>query len=143
MPFGPVRRRPASAQSVARNARPCATPAAVASASLRSCAYPIAVLDHDADPGRPTTPNVGRNATVPPGPSSIHGVALISTPAMAAATAWVVEASGGDALPAGRLSVQLGHNTDDLPKNLNTMVAEERIGAAVMRPSCRTKLTLS
>ena len=52
-----------------------------------------------------------------PGPSSLHGVPLISTPATAAATAWVIEASGVTIFRRGPLSVQVGTNADDLAHN--------------------------
>ena len=78
-----------------------------------------------------------------PGPSTIHGVPLVSTAATAAATAWVVEASGVTIFRRGPLTVEIGTNTDDWVKNLRTMRAEERVGAAVTRPSSLTKLTLS
>lgn len=78
-----------------------------------------------------------------PGPSSLHGVPLISTPATAAATAWVIEASGVTIFRRGPLSVQVGTNADDLARNTATTVAEERVGTAVTRPSWLTKLTLS
>ena len=71
------------------------------------------------------------------GPSSLHGVPLISTPATAAAMAWVIEASGVTIFRRGPLTVQVGHNADDLAHNTATMVAEERVGTAVMRPSAR------
>ena len=78
-----------------------------------------------------------------PGPSSIHGVPLISTAATAPGTAWVIEATGVTIFRRGPLSVEVGSNTDDWAKNLRTMRAEERVGAAVRRPSSLTKLTLT
>jgi hypothetical protein len=55
----------------------------------------------------------------------------------------VIEASGVTIFRRGPLSVQVGTNADDLARNTATMVAEERVGAAVTRPSSLTKLTLS
>ena len=78
-----------------------------------------------------------------PGPSSIHGVPIVSTAATAAATAWVVEASGVTIFRRGPLVVDFGVNADDFSKNLTTARAEERMGTAVTRPSSLTKLTLS
>jgi HK97 family phage major capsid protein len=78
-----------------------------------------------------------------PGPSSIHGVPLISTPATAAATAWVIEASGVTIFRRGGLTVEIGTDAEDWSKNLRTMIGELRVGATVTRPSCQTKLTLS
>ena len=78
-----------------------------------------------------------------PGPSSIHGVPLISTAATAPGTTWVIEATGVTIFRRGPLSVEVGSNTDDWAKNLRTMRAEERVGAAVTRPSSLTKLTLT
>ena len=59
--------------------------------------------------------------------AQIHGVPLISTPAAAAATAWVVEASGVTIFRRGPLTVEIGTNADDWQKNLRTMRAEERV----------------
>jgi HK97 family phage major capsid protein len=78
-----------------------------------------------------------------PGPSSLHGVPLVSTPGATATVVWVVEATGVVIYRRGQLTVEIGTNADDFQKNLRTMRAEERVGAAVMRPSCLTKLTLS
>jgi HK97 family phage major capsid protein len=78
-----------------------------------------------------------------PGPSTLHGVPLISTPATAAGTAWVIEASGVTIYRRGQLSVEIGTNADNWITNTRTMRAEERVAAAVRRPSCLTKITLS
>ena len=78
-----------------------------------------------------------------PGPSTIHGVPVYATPATAAGTAWVVEATGVVVYRRGPLSVEVGTNADDFVHNIRTMRAEERVGTAVMRPTCLTKLTLT
>ena len=78
-----------------------------------------------------------------PGPSTIFGVPVYSTPATAAATAWIVERSGVAVYRRGPLTVDVGTANDDFVKNLRTLRAEERVGTAVLRPSSLTKLTLS
>jgi hypothetical protein len=77
------------------------------------------------------------------GPTTIHGVRVVSTPATPAATAWVVEATGVIIYRRGQLFVSVGTTNDDWTKNLRTCIAEERVGTAVVRPTSLTKLTLS
>ena len=76
-------------------------------------------------------------------PTTIHGVQIISTPAVAAGTAWVVDPSGVIVYRRGGLTVEVGTNADDWTKNLRTMRAEERMATAVIRPTALTKLTLT
>lgn len=77
------------------------------------------------------------------GPTSIHGVPVISTPAVAPAVAWLVDSSGVVIYRRGGLVVEVGTNADDWNHNLRTMRAEERMGTAVVRPTALTKLTLT
>lgn len=77
------------------------------------------------------------------GPSSIFGVPVYSTPATSATVVWVVEPTGVTIYRRGGLEVLIGTNADDFAHNVQTARAEERIGTAVMRPSCLTKITLS
>ena len=77
-----------------------------------------------------------------PGPSQLHGVALVST-AATAATAWIVESSRVVIYRRRPMSVEVGTNANDWVHNTATARAEERVATAVTRPSCLTKLTLS
>ena len=77
------------------------------------------------------------------GPPMIHGVRLISSPATAAGTAWVVDGSGVQVYRRGGLSVEVGTNADDWAHNTRTARAEERMATAVVRPTSLTKLTLT
>jgi HK97 family phage major capsid protein len=77
------------------------------------------------------------------GPTTIHGVRLISTPATAAGTAWVVDAAGVVIYRRGPLTVEVGTNADDWAHNTRTARAEERMATAVVRPTALTKLTLT
>jgi len=77
------------------------------------------------------------------GPTMIHGVKVIPTPATAAGTAWVVEASGVTVYRRSGLTVEVGTSGDDLVKNVKTAVAETRMATAVTRPTSLTKLTLT
>lgn len=77
------------------------------------------------------------------GPTTIFGVPVISTAATDAATVWVVESSGVTIFRRGGLTVEVGTNADDFTHNIRTMIAEERMGTAVTRPSSLTKIILS
>jgi len=77
------------------------------------------------------------------GPTSIHGVRVISSPATPAGTAWVVDASSVLIYRRSNLTVEVGTNADDLVKNTKTAVAEERMAAAVVRPTGLIKVTLT
>jgi len=77
------------------------------------------------------------------GPTTIHGVRVIPSPATAAGVAWVLEASGVIVYRRNNLTVEVGTSGDDLVKNVKTAVAEERMATAVTRPSSLTKLTLT
>lgn len=78
-----------------------------------------------------------------PGPSSLHGVRLISSPATAADKVWVIEPSGVLIYRRNVLTVEVGTNADDWVHNTRTARAEERMGTAVVRPSALTVLTLT
>ena len=78
-----------------------------------------------------------------PGPSSIFGVPVVSTPATSATVVWVVEPTGIAIYRRGGLTVEFGWNADDWAHNTQTARAEERMATAVMRPSALTKITLS
>ena len=77
------------------------------------------------------------------GPPTIHGVQVISTPATAAGTAWVVGGQGVVIYRRGQISAEIGMNADDFQTNTRTMRVEERFATAVVRPSYLTKLTLT
>jgi len=77
------------------------------------------------------------------GPTMIHGVQLISTPATPAGTAWVVSGTGVVIYRRGAVSAEIGTNMDDWQTNQRTMRVEERMAPAVVRPTSLTKLTLT
>lgn len=77
------------------------------------------------------------------GPTSIHGVQVVSTPATPAGTAWVVSGNGVVIYRRGQLSAEIGLNADDWQTNQRTLRVEERMVPAVVRPSALTRLTLT
>lgn len=77
------------------------------------------------------------------GPTAIHGVQVISTPATAPGTAWVVSGTGVVIYRRGQLTAEIGLDQDDWTTNQRTMRVEERMATAVVRPSALTKLTLT
>jgi HK97 family phage major capsid protein len=77
------------------------------------------------------------------GPPTIHGVKVVSTPATAAGTAWVVGGQGVIIYRRGQITAEIGMNADDWNTNQRTMRVEERFATAVVRPSMLTKLTLT
>lgn len=54
-----------------------------------------------------------------------------------------MDASGVLIYRRGPLSIEVGTNADDFARNLRTAIAEERMAAAVVRPTSLTKLTLT
>ena len=76
-------------------------------------------------------------------PAMLHGVRLVSSPAVPAANVWVACANGVTVYRRGPVSVEMGTNADDFSKNLRTVVAEERLAVAVTRPSSLFKLVLT
>jgi HK97 family phage major capsid protein len=77
------------------------------------------------------------------GPTTVHGVNVVSTPATAAGTAWIVTGPGVIVYRRGGVMVNIGTNADDLIHNLSTIVAEEWVGVAVTRPSSLYQLNLT
>jgi len=77
------------------------------------------------------------------GPPTIHGVRVVSTPATAAGTAWVIGGPGVVIYRRGQITAEIGMNADDWTTNQRTMRVEERFATAVVRPSRLTKLTLT
>lgn len=75
--------------------------------------------------------------------TSIHGVRVVSTPATAAGTAWVVNGAGVVISRKGGITAEIGTNADDFQTNQRTMRVEERFATAVVRPSMLTRLTLT
>lgn len=75
--------------------------------------------------------------------TTIHGTRLVSTPATAAGTAWVVNGAGVVIYRRGGITAEIGWNADDWQTNQRTMRVEERFATAVVRPSMLTKLTLT
>lgn len=77
------------------------------------------------------------------GPTTIHGVRVVSTPATAAGTAWVVNGAGVVIYRRGGITAEIGTSSDGFVTNTRTMRVEERFATAVVRPSMLTKLTLT
>jgi HK97 family phage major capsid protein len=77
------------------------------------------------------------------GPTTIHGVRVIPTPATPAGTAWLADASGVIVYRRGSLSVEVGTTGDNYQRNLQTAIAEERMATAVTKPSSLVKITLT
>jgi HK97 family phage major capsid protein len=77
------------------------------------------------------------------GPTSIHGVRVVSTPATPPGTAWVVSGNGVVIYRRGQLTAEIGLNADDWQSNMRTLRVEERMAPAVVRPSALTRLTLT
>ncbi len=77
------------------------------------------------------------------GPATIHGVQVVSTPVTAPGTAWVVSGTGVVIYRRGQLTAEVGYNADDWNTNQRTLRVEERMAAAVVRPSALTRLTLT
>lgn len=76
-------------------------------------------------------------------PTTIHGVRVLSTPATAASTAWVVNGAGVVIYRRGGITAEIGTSADDFMHNMRTMRVEERFATAVVRPSMLTKATLT
>ena len=77
------------------------------------------------------------------GPTTIHGVPVVSSAATAPGTAWLVTGNGAVIYRRGGLQVETGTNADDFIHNIETLRVEERFATAVIRPSMFTKLTLT
>lgn len=75
--------------------------------------------------------------------TTLHGVRVVSTPATAAGTAWVVNGAGVVIYRKGGITAEIGTNADDWITNQRTMRIEERFATAVVRPSMLTKVTLT
>lgn len=93
--------------------------------------------------GKASTSGIYTIDPTSPGPATIHGVPVVSTPATAAGTAWVIESSGVVIYRRGPMTVEVGRDGTDFSHNTATVIAEERFGTAVMRPSSLTKITLT
>ena len=77
------------------------------------------------------------------GPTTIHGVPVVSSAATAAGTAWLVTGNGAVIYRRGGLQIETGTNGDDFINNVETLRVEERFATAVIRPTMFTKLTLT
>ncbi len=73
----------------------------------------------------------------------LHGVRLVSSPAVPAANVWLACSTGVTVYRRGGVSVEVGTNADDFTHNTRTVVAEERLAVAVTRPSSLFKLVLT
>ncbi|MEU4449886.1 phage major capsid protein [Nocardioides sp. NPDC023903] len=80
-----------------------------------------------------------------PGPTSIHGVPVASTPAVAAGVVYLMTAGWGRFYTRGRgdLRVEVGLATGDFEHNRTSVRVEERVLATVPQPSRVTRLTVT
>lgn len=77
------------------------------------------------------------------GPTTVHGVPVIVTGAVAANTMILVNSGAGVLYWRGPVRVESGTDTDDFVRNTITYRCEERILAAVIRPVLVTIVTLT
>lgn len=76
-------------------------------------------------------------------PSMLHGVKLVSSPAVPAANVWVACSTGVVVYQRGPVTVEVGHNGTDWSTNTQTARAEQRLAVAVTRPTSLSKLVLT
>lgn len=78
------------------------------------------------------------------GPTTIHGVNVLATPAVPQGTVYIVSAGAGVFYTRqDSVRVDVGYSSDDWVHNKLTGRAEERVLPAVIRPSLITKVTLT
>lgn len=77
------------------------------------------------------------------GLSSVWGVPLVSTPAMAADEMWIVHRQAMMIYEREELVIITGFDGDDWSRNKVTTIVEERLLPAVIQPSLLTKVTLT
>lgn len=77
------------------------------------------------------------------GPATLHGVRLVSSPAVTAGEGWLISPGAALIYRRGPVVVDVGHNADDWQRNMRTLRVEQRMAAAVLRPSLLTKVTLT
>lgn len=77
------------------------------------------------------------------GPTAIHGVPVLSTPAVTAGTAYVTSPGFGVFYTRGALRVETGYTGDDWIYNRVTTRVEERVLPVVVRPSLLAQVTLT
>jgi HK97 family phage major capsid protein len=77
------------------------------------------------------------------GPPSVHGVQLVSTAAVTAGTVWLVSSQAAVIYRRGPVSVEVGLDGTDFSFNMRTVIAEERMAAAVTRPGAIVEITLT
>ncbi len=122
--------------------------AAIASMEAISGITPVAFIAHPSviSTVRQAKASTAGSYMVDPltsGPTMIHGVRLISTPATVAGTSWLVSGPGVTVYRRESVSVEVGYNATDWATNTKTARAEERVGVAVTRPSSLYKLVLT
>jgi HK97 family phage major capsid protein len=76
-------------------------------------------------------------------PSSVHGVPLVSTAAVAAGTMLLVSQGAGVFYTRGGVRVESGFVGDNWVRNLISVRVEERVLPAIVRPSLITLITLT
>lgn len=77
-------------------------------------------------------------------PAGVHGVPLLSTPAVASGTVYLVSDGAGVFYSTSRgLRIEAGYSGDDWIKNKMTVRVEERVHPAIVNPSLITKVTLA
>ena len=68
---------------------------------------------------------------------------MVSSPTCPAANVWVACSTGVVVYRRGPVHAEIGRNGTDFATNTNTMIAEERVGIAVTRPTSLSKLVLT
>jgi hypothetical protein len=90
-----------------------------------------------------TTSGVYNTDVLSASPSQLHGVRLVSSPAVPAANVWVACSTGVVVYLRGPVTVELGHTGTDWSTNTQTARAEQRLAVAVTRPTSLSKLVLT
>ncbi len=109
---------------------------------------PSAILMAPADVTvvRQTKASTGGSYYVDPllgGPTTLHGVPLISTPAVPSGTAYLVTNGAGLFYRRGALRVESGFSGTDFAQNLVSVRVEERVLPVVVRGELVSKITLT
>jgi HK97 family phage major capsid protein len=77
------------------------------------------------------------------GPTTLHGIPTYAVNVVGPTTAYVIDGTGVAYFRRNTVTFELGHDSDDFSKNLQTGRAETRGKAGVMQPLAVTKVTLT
>ncbi|GAA2113018.1 phage major capsid protein [Nocardioides bigeumensis] len=76
-------------------------------------------------------------------PTMLHGVRIVSSPAVPSDNVWVVVGSGVTLYRRGGAHLEIGTSADNFATNTRTVIGEERLAVAVTRPTALSKLVLT